>query len=31
MNGENSPSNWPEIGTPILGPEQKEVQGVQRH
>ncbi len=27
MNGENSPSNWPEIGTPILGPEQKEVQG----
>lgn len=27
MNGENSPSNWPEIGTPILGPEQKEFQG----
>lgn len=27
MNGESSPSKWPEIDTPILGPEQKEVQG----
>lgn len=30
MNGESSPSKWPEIDTPILGPEQKEGQEVSK-